>query len=131
MLVPGHTAAMTDLTHVALAVADPARSLEFYTDVIGVDGQIRAEDYGFVIRTSNGVAFTLFLGEPPPSVGEFHIGISLPNGQAVRQARARFRSIGVVEHEWSDEPGYASVKVIDPDGYLVEVSWEQEQRPSQ
>ncbi len=114
----------TGLSHVALAVADPARSLSFYRDVIGVDGQVRTEQYGFVISTSNGVAFTLFRSEPPTGVGEFHLGVSLPDSEAVRHARARFRSIGLVEHEWCEEPGYTSVKVVDPDGYLVEVSWE-------
>ena len=92
---------------------------------MGVDGRVRTEHYGFVISTNNGVAFTLFRGEPPTGVGEFHIGVSLPDSEAVHHARGRFRSIGLVEHEWSEEPGYTSVKVVDPDGYLVEVSWEE------
>ena len=36
-------------------------------------------------------------------------------------ARARSDGLEVVE-EW-DEPDYGSVKVRDPDGYVVEVSW--------
>ena len=115
---------MSGLSHVALAVADPGRSLSFYRDIIGVDGHVRTEQFGFVISTTNGVAFTLFRGQPPDHVGEFHLGVSLPDADAVRRARERFRTIGLIEHEWSEEPGYASVKVADPDGYLVEVSWE-------
>jgi catechol 2,3-dioxygenase-like lactoylglutathione lyase family enzyme len=124
------TVVMTGLTHVALAVADPGRSLHFYRDIIGIDGPVRAESDGFVISTSNGVAFTLLRGERPPGgVGDFHVGISRPDGDAVRSARARFRSIGLVEHDWSEEPGYTSVKVIDPDGYVVEVFWEESTGP--
>jgi hypothetical protein len=29
-----------------------------------------------------------------------------------------------LEHEWSDKPGYASVKIVDPDGYVVEIAFD-------
>jgi catechol 2,3-dioxygenase-like lactoylglutathione lyase family enzyme len=112
---------MVGLSHVALAVADPARALNFYRDIIGVEGHVRTEEYGFVIETANGVAFTLFRGQPPADVGEFHLGVALPDSEAVRGARRQFRSIGLVEHSWCEEPDLTSVKVIDPDGYVVEV----------
>jgi catechol 2,3-dioxygenase-like lactoylglutathione lyase family enzyme len=120
-----HTAGMTDLSHVALPVRDPHRSLAFYRDAIGLGGAIRPEPYGYVVTCSNGVTVTLFSGVPPASVGEFHIGVSLPDGDAVRAARDRFRAAGLTEHEWCEEPGYVSVKVVDPDGYVVEVSWDE------
>jgi catechol 2,3-dioxygenase-like lactoylglutathione lyase family enzyme len=112
---------MTGLTHVALAVSDPERALHFYRDVVGVTGSVRTEEYGFVIDPSNGVAFTLFGGQPPIGAGDFHIGMSLPDPQAVRDARERLRSLGIVERDWFDQPGYVSLKVVDPDGYLVEL----------
>jgi hypothetical protein len=34
----------------------------------------------------------------------------------------------VSEVEWSDEPGYVSVKVRDPDGYVVEIAWDEKHR---
>lgn len=123
---PRDTRAMVGLSHVALAVADPARALNFYRDVIGVEGHVRTEEYGFVIETSNGVAFTLFRGQPPADVGEFHLGVALADGRAVRDARRHFRSVGLVEHSWRVEPGLTSVKVADPDGYVVEVFAENE-----
>ena len=57
------------LTHISLAVADPQRSLEFYTAVFGVkeyyrdDEQIQAQGYYEVItggdtRSVGGVTFT-------------------------------------------------------------------------
>lgn len=115
---------MPDISHVALPVRDAQRSVDFYRDVIGMTGAARAEPYGYVITCDNGVTFTLFTGEPPPTVGELHLGVTLENEQAVRDARERFRAAGIAEHEWCDEDGYVSVKVVDPDGYLVEVSWD-------
>jgi len=115
---------VTTVDHVALGCRDPDRSLTFYRDVIGVEGPVRATDYGFVITTQSGVQFTLLRGEPPAGMGDFHVGVSLADAAAVRDARARFASLGLTEHEWWDEDGYVSVKILDPDGYIVEVSWE-------
>jgi catechol 2,3-dioxygenase-like lactoylglutathione lyase family enzyme len=110
--------------HIALAVRDPARSLTFYVETLGVEGEVREEEYGFVITTPTGVAFTLLRGEPPAAMGDVHIGIGLPSTRAVWAARERFAGLGLVEHDWCDEDGYTSVKVLDPDGYVVEVCWE-------
>jgi catechol 2,3-dioxygenase-like lactoylglutathione lyase family enzyme len=121
-----HDGRVTTLDHVALAVRDPARSLAFYRDLLAIDGPVRDESYGFIITTKNGIAFTLFRGEPPPAMGDFHIGVGLPSAAAVRAARTRFRSLQLIEHEWCDEEGYVSVKIRDPDGYIVEVSWDVE-----
>ena len=51
--------------------------------------------------------------------------MSLPDGDAVRAQRAALRSLGVPELEWSDKPGYVSVKVRDPDGYTIEIAWDE------
>ena len=29
-----------------------------------------------------------------------------------------------LEHEWSDKPDYTSVKIVDPDGYVVEIAFD-------
>ena len=117
--------AVPELNHLALAVRDPRRSLHFYRDTIGVEGVVREEDYGFVLTTRKGITFTLFKGSPPTDVGEFHIGVSLPDGDAVKAQRTALRSLGVPELEWSEEPGYVSVKIRDPDGYTVEIAWDE------
>ncbi len=115
---------MSGLTHLALAVREPLRSLTFYRDVIGITGRARTEDYGFVISTPNCVDFTVFRGEPPQHLGDFHFGVALADADAVRAARRRLQALGVVEHEWCEEAQYVSVKVVDPDGYLVGLSWD-------
>lgn len=116
---------MAQLNHVALAVRDPRRSLTFYCDTLGVEGAVRTEPYGFVITTPSGVAFTLFEGRPAADIGEFHFGVSLPDADAVRVRREELRAAGVPEIEWCDEDGLVSVKVLDPDGYVVEVAWDE------
>lgn len=116
---------MAQLNHVALAVRDPRRSLTFYCDILGVEGAVRTEPYGFVITTPSGVAFTLFEGRPAADIGEFHFGVSLPDADAVRVRREELRTAGVPEIEWCDEDGLVSVKVLDPDGYVVEVAWDE------
>jgi catechol 2,3-dioxygenase-like lactoylglutathione lyase family enzyme len=116
---------MPEIDHVALAVRDPGRSLRFYRDELGIEGVVRAETYGFVITTPSGTAFTLFKGEPPSGHGEFHLGVALRDGEAVRARREELRSRGVREVAWSDEPGYVSVKVLDPDGYTIEIVWDE------
>ena len=120
---------MPTLDHVALAVRDPHRSLAFYRDTIGIEGDVRTEEYGFVIVTPGGVAFTLFTGEPATHTGEFHVGVSLADAETVHVYRDALRSAGVDELEWCEEPGYVSIKVRDPDGYIVEVAWD-EKHPS-
>ena len=117
--------AVAELDHLGLAVRNPARSLRFYRETIGVEGVVREEEYGFVITSTRGVGFTLFKGQPPADHGEFHVGVSLPDSDAVRARREELRSLGVPETEWWDEPGYVSVKVRDPDGYIVEMAWDE------
>jgi catechol 2,3-dioxygenase-like lactoylglutathione lyase family enzyme len=121
----GHPTAMPRLNHVALAVRNPSRSLRFYRGTIGVEGTVREESYGFVITTCEGLTFTLFDGEPPNRHGEFHIGVSLPDGEAVRAKREVLLAAQVPEIEWSDMEGYVSMKVRDPDGYAVEIAWDE------
>jgi hypothetical protein len=42
----------------------------------------------------------------------------------VRDFRDRVEADGLVIVDWRDEPDYVSVKFRDPDGYVLEVSWE-------
>jgi hypothetical protein len=53
-----------------------------------------------------------------------HFGIGLPDRASVLALRERLIGDGVeLVEEW-DEPDYVSVKCRDPDGYIVEASWE-------
>ena len=52
------------------------------------------------------------------------IDIGAKTASAVRELRDRLAADGVELVEQSDEPDYVSVKCRDPDGYIVEASWE-------
>ncbi|MGH9050113.1 MAG: hypothetical protein ACRDY4_10320, partial [Acidimicrobiia bacterium] len=43
--------------------------------------------------------------------------------------RRRLQELGIDETEWADEADSVSTKVRDPDGYVVEISWEPDDRP--
>jgi len=51
-------------------------------------------------------------------------GVGLPDRAAVLALRDRLAGDGVELVEFWDEPDYVSVKCRDPDGYIVEASWE-------
>jgi catechol 2,3-dioxygenase-like lactoylglutathione lyase family enzyme len=112
--------------HLALAVSDQLRSRRFYAAYLGFDAPPREYSDG-VVMLYNSEGFALALG---PSDGPvqmprfFHFGISLPAPEDVRSFRERVKGDGVVIVEEWDEPDYVSVKCLDPDGYVVEVSWE-------
>jgi hypothetical protein len=75
---------------------------------------------------ADGMMFALINGEPPPPevINRIHFGSALPDAQAVYAVRERLQQEGVKEVEWWDEEGYTSLKVADPDGYVVELSYD-------
>jgi catechol 2,3-dioxygenase-like lactoylglutathione lyase family enzyme len=122
---------VTDIAHLALGVRDPGRSLAFYRDVVGLEGAVREADFGFVVTTPKGFTFSLVRGDPPEHLGEVHFGVALPNEETVGTRRAEFAAMGIPEVDWWVEPGFVSLKVADPDGYVVEFLWERAGEPMQ
>jgi catechol 2,3-dioxygenase-like lactoylglutathione lyase family enzyme len=112
--------------HLALTVSDPQRSERFYMDRIGLAGTATAEEWGVRLRLSDGFMMALIEGDPlpPDVVDRIHFGCHLPDGDSVSQLRTRLAAAGVPEVEWTEEPGYTSMKIRDPDGYVVELSWD-------
>jgi catechol 2,3-dioxygenase-like lactoylglutathione lyase family enzyme len=117
------------MDHLAIPVRDQERSRRFYETYFGFDAQRpRRYDDG-VLMLYNTAGFALALG---PSIEQIarpswmHFGIGLRDRDAVRALRDRLAADGVeLVEEW-DEPTYVSVKCRDPDGYIVEASWEPE-----
>jgi catechol 2,3-dioxygenase-like lactoylglutathione lyase family enzyme len=114
-----------ELRHLALAVADEAASRRFYEQYFGFEVVRRVDDGTLMMRNAD--AFSLALGRWDDNVKlpEFlHFGFAAASPDEVHAYVERFRAdrLEFVE-EW-DEPGYVSVKVRDPSGYVVEVSWE-------
>jgi catechol 2,3-dioxygenase-like lactoylglutathione lyase family enzyme len=114
------------MDHLALAVTDQDRSRRFYERYLGFDAEPAPRSDG-VLLLHNGAGFSLALGETdePIRVPAFlHFGTRLESRDDVRSFRGRLVSEGVEVVGWWDEPDYVSVKFRDPDGYVVEVSWE-------
>jgi catechol 2,3-dioxygenase-like lactoylglutathione lyase family enzyme len=113
--------------HLALPVSDQERSRRFYETYFGFGARPpRRYDDG-VLMLYNGAGFALALGpsaEPIRRPSWMHFGVGLSDRDAVLALRDRLRSDGVeLVEEW-DQPEYVSVKCRDPDGYIVEASWE-------
>jgi catechol 2,3-dioxygenase-like lactoylglutathione lyase family enzyme len=112
--------------HLALAVSDQARSRRFYETYFGfVAEPAPRQDGVLMLHDANGFSLALGEIEAPIVLPPFlHFGTGLPSPEDVRSFRERLESDGVEIVEWWDEPDYVSVKLRDPDGYVVEVSWE-------
>jgi catechol 2,3-dioxygenase-like lactoylglutathione lyase family enzyme len=114
------------IKHLGLTVRDPDRSRRFYLDVVGLDGTAYAEPWGFRVDLTDGFMLALIGGEPAGAdiVRTVHFGAALSSAGAAREVRDRLRGHGVPEIEWEDTGDYVGVKVCDPDGYVVELSYE-------
>ena len=68
----------------------------------------------------------LIQGDPLPleARSAIHFGCALDGRDAVIEKREQLRAGGVAEIEWEDANGYTGVKVRDPDGYVVELSYD-------
>jgi catechol 2,3-dioxygenase-like lactoylglutathione lyase family enzyme len=113
--------------HLAIPVRDQERSRSFYETYFGFGARpARRYDDG-VLMLYNAGGFSLALGrekEPIARPAWMHFGVRLPGRDAVFSLRDRLAADGVeLVEEW-DEPDYVSVKCRDPDGYIVEASWE-------
>ena len=116
------------MDHLALAVRDQARSRRFYEAYFGFVAEDAPREDG-VLLLHDARGFSLALGEirEPISLPPFlHFGTGLGSPAEVRAFRDRVVADGLEVVDWWDEPDYVSVKLRDPDGYVVEVSWEPE-----
>jgi len=106
------------MDHLALAVSDQERARRFYEAYCGFEAPRTYPD-GTVMLHREG--FMLALGS---NGFQPHFGQLLADAGAVRAMAERLRGDGLeIVDEW-DEPDYASVKVRDPDGHIVEFFWE-------
>lgn len=117
------------MDHLAIPVRDQTRSRGFYETYFGFGAQPAKRYDDGVLMLYNDTGFALALRpstEPIARPSWMHLGVGLPNREAVLALRDRFVRDGIeLVEEW-DEPDYVSVKCRDPDGYIVEASWEPE-----
>jgi catechol 2,3-dioxygenase-like lactoylglutathione lyase family enzyme len=115
------------MNHLALAVRDQERSRRFYERYLGFDAEPARRYDGGVLMLYDAKGFALALGptEDELALPSFlHFGKGVESADEVRTFAARLAADGVPIVEQWEEPEYVSVKFRDPDGYVIEVSWE-------
>jgi catechol 2,3-dioxygenase-like lactoylglutathione lyase family enzyme len=115
------------LNHLALAVRDQQRSIEFFAAYFGFDPSTahRYPDGVIIIRDAEG--FALALGEerrPERTPGFPHFGFEMDSPQEVRSLRSHLMADGFDLIEEEDTETYVGFKCLDPDRHVIEVSWE-------
>jgi catechol 2,3-dioxygenase-like lactoylglutathione lyase family enzyme len=122
-----HTVSVVD--HLAIPVRDQERSRRFYETYFGFGARPARRYDGGVLMLYNAAGFALALGPGVEEVARpswMHFGVRLSDRNAVLELRDRLARDGVeLVEEW-DEREYVSVKCRDPDGYIIEASWEPE-----
>jgi len=115
------------LTHIAIAVRDPKRSVEFYRAVFWVT-PVHEED-GFVQVQTPGSRDVLVFEKQPKRAGQVggvkHFGFRLRKAADIQIALEAVKAAGgeILEHgEFC--PGEPFLFFRDPDGYEVEVWYE-------
>jgi catechol 2,3-dioxygenase-like lactoylglutathione lyase family enzyme len=115
------------LSHVALAVSDPARAFAFYRRVFGMVAVYRQGD--FLQAQTPGTRDVLVFERSAKSIGRSggiaHFGFRLTDPRDIDAAVAAVQAAGGTVVEQGDfVPGEPYAFVRDLDGYLVEIWYE-------
>lgn len=119
----------TDIGHVHLRVADLARALAFYCDVLGFELTQRMGDQAAFV-SAGGYHHHIGLntweslgGEPPPrgTTGLYHLAIRYPTRAALADALRRLHAAGIRLDGASDHGVSEALYLRDPDGNGVEL----------
>lgn len=115
------------LSHIALSVEDPDRSLAFYREVFGVREYYRDDSSIQVIGPGEHdvIAFEKHPKEAGRRGGIIHFGFRLTNPEDMDAAvDAVVAAGGKVKDQGEFGPGLPYAFVYDPDGYEIEIWYE-------
>jgi catechol 2,3-dioxygenase-like lactoylglutathione lyase family enzyme len=112
------------LTHISLAVADPQRSLDFYTRVFGVKEYFRDEEQ--IQAQGPGPHDVLAFERNPEKAGRRagidHFGFRLKKASDIDRAVEEVLAAGgKLLRRGEFQPGFPFAYVADPDGYEIEI----------
>ncbi len=117
-----------NLRHLGLPVLDTNRSVKFYATHFGFDAATATTypDGTTIVRNAEGFDLALHpAAEPTPRQEFLHFGFRVADADQVHNLRRRLETEDVDVVERADEPDLVSFKCLDPDGWRIEVYWEQ------
>ena len=109
--------ANSGIRHVGLMVRDLEKSVEFYQEVLGLDSSERRKG---VARIRSG-RDTLVLHEMRRGRSGFHFGFRVNSPSKIDEWQAWLRARNMIIYDDVTEGKYRSIKIRDPDGYLIEI----------
>jgi catechol 2,3-dioxygenase-like lactoylglutathione lyase family enzyme len=113
-------------SHVGITVTDLNRSRGFYESNFPFDPDLARSypDGTLILRDADGFALALHPGDQAVADEFLHFGYTCSGPEEVRALRERLLREGEMLTEDEDSESFVSIKVTDPDGYRVEISWE-------
>ena len=115
------------LTHISLAVADPQRSLEFYSRVFGAKEYYRDKEQ-IQVQGPGPFDVLAFVNNPQKAgarAGIDHFGFRLTKAQDIDLAVDEVQNAGgKLLRRGEFAPGLPYAYVADPDGYEIEIWYE-------
>jgi len=111
---------------VGITVTDLNRSRRFYESNFPFDPDLARSypDGTLILRDADGFALALHPGDEAVADEFLHFGYFCSGPEEVRALRERLLREGEMLTEDEDSESFVSIKVTDPDGYRVEISWE-------
>ena len=120
------------LRHLGLPVRDQERSLRFYATYFGFDPATAQPypDCTVIVRNADGFDLALHAATHTPPASTFlHFGFAMADAGEVTMLRSRLERDGVPVAEHDAEPALVSFTCLDPDGWRVQVYWEESRSP--